>query len=1079
MFKSKKKAKPDLFGDDIEEERSENGFTVNEEYATRYSSWRNQEELQKLKQKYGNNPKDEESSTSESEDDEPQNVFDKEFYTAFACLKSKNPKIYDKNLKFFNESKDADTKKEEKPKKKKGLFLADYERETLLKYNGQLPDEEEENNELKKQLESKSSYEEEQKKIKDSFKKLVESNSDDDDEGEGLLKPRQKSQTEMKTEEDEYAEWLKGQKEDLGDGEVADEMIYLREQWMKPSLNEDDKFLVDYILNKKYIVPNCKVKNRIPTYDEIIKDSNEDDDHFSDEQDNFEHKYNFRFEEPDQEFIKRYPRTMKESLRRPDNRRSDKRLETNERKKKEKDQKREELKRLKALKRNEIMEQINKIKCIKGETKIEFENKDLEDDFNPDDYDAKMRAIFDEEYYNDIDEEKPEFPEDNFDEDYNVDNENWDEWTGAESQNYDKSECENKDLNMDGDFVPEKSSMELINETLKPKKKSRRKRNKLKEALKKRKPVFDPDDATYEQYLEEYYKLDYEDIIGDLPCRFKYRNVVPNDFGLNVEEVLAADDKELNKWCSLKKMTQYRRVDEEQYDVDAYAKKASNFDKKKKILRSVYEPEIPEEVKPSEVKEKKSKKNGKRKMDEVQDPASPIDVVTEEQPKKRKRKKKQVDTEEPILPESKPSDETEQPQKKKRKRKKKFQGSNGAKNFETTATITDDRADVVENGKCWKKDGDCGEEMSPTNKYNKDVNSGRWGEYLRLIEEARSNYIACNSTSCSCYQSVLKSDLSPWSVGGITKQMIDSARDKGTLYQIIDHKLYRDKECMFPFRCKGVEHFLLKLAPNLPDVEFVLNTRDWPQIPTHYEKLPIFSFSKTKDYYDIMYPAWTFWEGGPAIALYPTGLGRWDLHIDKIIEKSKKWPWSDKVSKGFFRGSRTSSERDALILLSREEPQLVDAQYTKNQAWKSDDDTLGQAPASEVPLEDHCQFKYLFNYRGVAASFRFKHLFLCKSLVLHVGNDWLEFFYPALKPWVHYIPLSSSSAAQKQKLKDILQFVKENDKIAEEIAEAGFNFIRNRLTLKEVTCYWRRLIRNYSKLLKFKVKLDPNVVLIG
>jgi Glycosyl transferase family 90 len=49
--------------------------------------------------------------------------------------------------------------------------------------------------------------------------------------------------------------------------------------------------------------------------------------------------------------------------------------------------------------------------------------------------------------------------------------------------------------------------------------------------------------------------------------------------------------------------------------------------------------------------------------------------------------------------------------------------------------------------------------------------------------------------------------------------------------------------------------------------------------------------------------------------------------------------------------------------------------------------------------------RYLFNFRGVAASFRFKHLFLCNSLVFHVGNDWLEFFYPAMKPWVHYIPV--------------------------------------------------------------------------
>lgn len=27
-----------------------------------------------------------------------------------------------------------------------------------------------------------------------------------------------------------------------------------------------------------------------------------------------------------------------------------------------------------------------------------------------------------------------------------------------------------------------------------------------------------------------------------------------------------------------------------------------------------------------------------------------------------------------------------------------------------------------------------------------------------------------------------------------------------------------------------------------------------------------------------MYPAWTFWEGGPAVyPIYSTGLGRWDL----------------------------------------------------------------------------------------------------------------------------------------------------------------------------------------------------------
>jgi len=60
------------------------------------------------------------------------------------------------------------------------------------------------------------------------------------------------------------------------------------------------------------------------------------------------------------------------------------------------------------------------------------------------------------------------------------------------------------------------------------------------------------------------------------------------------------------------------------------------------------------------------------------------------------------------------------------------------------------------------------------------------------------------------------------------------------------------------------------------------------------------------------------------------------LQPNFVHRAAKKWPWDEKLNKGFFRGSRTSSERDPLILLSRSNPDLVDAEYTKNQAWRSD-----------------------------------------------------------------------------------------------------------------------------------------------
>ncbi|XP_064605890.1 protein KRI1 homolog [Liolophura sinensis] len=605
---------------------------INKSFAKNYDRYRQKEELQKLKDKYGNVSNEESTSSSETEDEDAEALtarVKKDWLRAYAAVKSRDPKIYQKDIKFYHSSSNSSSdegetsnrkKSQKKSTKQKPVTIKDYERKVILEKGGVLSDEDEAD--YQERDKEELGYYEEQEEIKKSFQTAFDS----DDSDTELLQHRPKTEKEKKAEEDDYREWLKGQKPEPE--EDAEDLIPLKQYWTDPKLEEGEKFLRDYILNKGYLE---KDKDRIPTYDEIVDEAGfSSEEEILKKQEEFETKYNFRYEEPDQEFIKRYPRTISESVRREENKRSVKRAEVKDRKDLEKHKKREELKQLKNLKKREILDKMERLKEITGNPSLGFNEEDLEADFDPEKYDRLMQNVFDDDYYGEGELTKPAFSDD---EELGLED-NWDNWAGREEYEEGYSAYEGAEdgphvddphFNMDADYDP--SIVQPKREGKKQKKKS-----KFAQAVYQSKPVFDPDEKSFEAYFDEYYKLDYEDIIADLPCRFKYRKTVPNNYGLTIPEILSADDKELNSWCSVKKMSQYKGDQEEYTDLKKYRKKSK---KKYNILTSLQDKVKKPSTSNGVVEDKESdsqktsvkKKQKKQRIETVTSESSATDMI--------------------------------------------------------------------------------------------------------------------------------------------------------------------------------------------------------------------------------------------------------------------------------------------------------------------------------------------------------------------------------------------------------------------------------------------------------------------
>ncbi|KAF7798812.1 hypothetical protein EIP86_010038 [Pleurotus ostreatoroseus] len=582
----------DSDGEDIQQ------LTINEHYAKAFEYRKEREELAKLKERYGsdvdeNDAEEEDSEDLESEDEDGEELtpaLDAAILRTLARIKRKDPSIYEDGKDVFQEEikKTGEAKifKHSSEDKSKPITIRQHVLASTLNPSSRSPSPE------------PITHVKEQEALRSETIAAFHTSAPDAEDDDDFLIPREKTKDELEREEEEYKEFLQREVgEDLKGLITVEEGDFLNDaedeaessqqekkqakekkrdkkdkkakKSERSKKEEDQEFLMNYILNRGWIDKSTK---RLPTYKEItssrkgkeraLEDDSEeeaidaqseapeneiDEDEFDEVAERFETSYNFRFEEPGADQIARYPRNIESLVRREDSTRKEAREKRKARKEEELLKKKEEVKRLKALKMKEVRTKLEWIGREGGknleDTKA-LEALDLDGDWDPDAHDKQMADIYGQDDDDAIDDEKPQW-EDDIDITDIVPNaeESEDEGAGKKKKKKKKKKQKGGDSadegGVDVDEMDADVEMEVDEEEWDGT-----------EEMRKRK---------LDEYMDEVYGLEFNDLVGGMPTRFRYTKVQPQNFALTPAEILLATDAELNQYMGIKKYAPYRK----------------------------------------------------------------------------------------------------------------------------------------------------------------------------------------------------------------------------------------------------------------------------------------------------------------------------------------------------------------------------------------------------------------------------------------------------------------------------------------------------------------------------------------
>lgn len=239
-----------------------------------------------------------------------------------------------------------------------------------------------------------------------------------------------------------------------------------------------------------------------------------------------------------------------------------------------------------------------------------------------------------------------------------------------------------------------------------------------------------------------------------------------------------------------------------------------------------------------------------------------------------------------------------------------------------------------------------------------------------------------------------------------------------------------------------------------PDFEFAVCADDNPR---HTFQKTGFSFSTNKNNFSATVPDYSFWSlnlkgryGYPG-----EGNDNYTSLTQEIIEAGKISPTTNKIG---WIGTTGINARKHLVEIGNEPPFNEFCEFI-DLTWHGRENNLNSIwPNKFITIADQVKrWRFLIDVQGGSGwTDRLKFFFFANRAIFCIEKDELEFYFPKLKPWVHYVPVDR----WKKDLKENYDKVMSDPDLEAELKKNAFEFAHTHLLQEHAIEYYRQIIDN-------------------